>query len=61
MNKTGELIWQIKLANQIRKKLLTLYAKFHHILRDTKKKAAPYFELMNKKKKLFENFSVEVI
>ena len=26
-----------------------------------KKKAAPYFELMYKKKKLFENFSVKVI
>ena len=26
-----------------------------------KKKAAPYFELMNKENKLFESFSVEVI
>ena len=26
-----------------------------------KKKVAPYFELMNKKKKLFEHFSVELI
>ena len=26
-----------------------------------KKKAAPYFELMYKKKKLFENFSIKVI
>ena len=26
-----------------------------------KKKAAPYFELMNKTKKLFENFAVKVI
>ena len=26
-----------------------------------KKKAAPYFELMYKKKKLFENFSVKII
>ena len=31
------------------------------ILLDSKKKAAPYFELMNKEKKLFESFSVEVI
>ena len=27
----------------------------------TKKKAAPYFESMNEKKKLFEHFSVEMI
>ena len=34
---------------------------FSAITTRLKKKAAPYFELMNKEKKLFEKFSVEVI